>query len=138
MSKYNDPRWQKKRLEIMSRDNFTCVACGSKDKTLHVHHEIYKGELWECPDKELQTLCVDCHELLGPHPFAGIGWERCTHTDSVNARYSNWCPQCGSKDLTDKGGFDRCNGCGNRIGYIDHPGYNEESAPRKAFISGDK
>ena len=58
------PLWQKRRLEILNRDNFTCQICGCKDKTLHVHHLVYeKGKMiWEYPDKLLITLCEECHE----------------------------------------------------------------------------
>jgi len=47
--KLKDPRWQRKRLEVMQRDDFTCRNCGAKDKTLHIHHVRYlKGfEPWE-------------------------------------------------------------------------------------------
>lgn len=68
MSTYSDllkdPRWQKKRLEILQRDNFHCCQCGSSVKTLHVHHQYYtKGNMpWEYPDDTLITLCLDCHE----------------------------------------------------------------------------
>ena len=57
------PKWQKRRLEIMERDNFTCQICGCKDKTLHVHHTIYipKREIWDYEDNQLITLCEDCH-----------------------------------------------------------------------------
>lgn len=63
--KLKDPRWQKRRLEIMSRDAFKCVWCGCAEKTLHVHHESYKAGLepWEYADDVLQTLCESCHEL---------------------------------------------------------------------------
>lgn len=59
-----DPRWQKKRLEILSRDDFACRACGAKDKTLHVHHIWYDNdnEPWDVVDTALATLCADCHE----------------------------------------------------------------------------
>jgi len=62
--KLRDPRWQKKRLEIMSRDKFTCRSCASTERTLNVHHLFYpKGaEPWECPDESLATLCELCHE----------------------------------------------------------------------------
>jgi len=61
--KLKDPRWQKKRLEIFTRDNFTCLNCESKDKTLHVHHTAYvKGlEPWEY-SQSLITLCEPCHQ----------------------------------------------------------------------------
>ena len=63
--KLKDPRWQKKRLEIMQRDNFTCQICGATDKPLVVHHKSYKrchGEPWRCPDSDLITICEDCHD----------------------------------------------------------------------------
>lgn len=62
--KLKDPRWQKKRLEILNRDNFECKHCGSKEKTLHVHHTYYGRNLdpWEAENKWLVTLCFECHE----------------------------------------------------------------------------
>jgi len=61
---YQDPRWQKMRLEIMQRDDFTCRDCRDKEKTLNVHHAYYvKGRRpWEYPAFSLETLCRDCHE----------------------------------------------------------------------------
>ena len=58
------PNWQRRRLEILSRDEFTCQACYDKESTLHVHHKRYvKGRMaWEYPDSELVTLCWPCHE----------------------------------------------------------------------------
>ncbi len=58
-----DPRWQKKRLQIMERDGWRCIACHSDKKTLNVHHSRYvQGRMpWEYPDEELHTLCEDCH-----------------------------------------------------------------------------
>lgn len=59
-----DPRWQKKRLEILSRDGFTCQICGDTETTLHVHHKFYNNgaDPWEYPDGALVTVCADCHE----------------------------------------------------------------------------
>jgi hypothetical protein len=68
MSNYSellkDPRWQKKRLEILSRDGWRCRECYAKDKTLHVHHQYYisGNSPWEYDDITLITLCMDCHE----------------------------------------------------------------------------
>lgn len=56
-----DPRWQKRRLEIMQRDGFKCQLCGNDKKTLNVHHLKYNGEPWEAEDKHLITLCEPCH-----------------------------------------------------------------------------
>ena len=59
-----DPRWQKKRLEIMNRDDFTCRKCQSKEKTLHVHHVAYLAgnDPWDYHDNFYLTLCHECHE----------------------------------------------------------------------------
>ena len=64
IEKLKDPRWQKKRLEIMQRDNFTCQCCGSKVDELQIHHIRYhKGyEPWEYDNNELITYCASCHE----------------------------------------------------------------------------
>jgi hypothetical protein len=61
--KLKDPRWQRKRLEVLSENNFSCESCGDTGKTLHVHHVAYKkgAEPWEYSSDELQCLCDDCH-----------------------------------------------------------------------------
>ena len=41
--KLKDPRWQKKRLEILERDAWVCQKCFDTKSTLHVHHRIYNG-----------------------------------------------------------------------------------------------
>lgn len=62
-----DPRWQKRRLEIMERDNWTCQKCEGTESTLTVHHKSYKkkeGEFvhpWEYVGEDLITLCDECH-----------------------------------------------------------------------------
>lgn len=61
-AKLRDPRWQKRRLTIMERDDWTCQSCGIGDATLHVHHRWYVGDPWEAPDDALVTLCEPCHE----------------------------------------------------------------------------
>jgi len=43
--KFKDPRWQKKRLEIMERDQWTCQDCGSTDRSLNVHHMRYFADV---------------------------------------------------------------------------------------------
>ena len=57
------PNWQRKRMEILSRDEYTCTYCGDTESTLHVHHRIYiKGrKVWEYDDDQLETLCHKCH-----------------------------------------------------------------------------
>jgi 5-methylcytosine-specific restriction endonuclease McrA len=62
--KLRDPRWQKKRLEVMQRASFTCEGCGCSDKTLHVHHGYYipGNDPWDYRDETLWCLCEACHE----------------------------------------------------------------------------
>jgi len=64
--KLKDPRWQRKRLEIMDRDSWQCRHCESKEKTLNVHHIYYhKGAApWEYENEMLLTLCEKCHEMI--------------------------------------------------------------------------
>lgn len=59
------PKWQRRRLEILQRDDFTCQICGCKDKMLHVHHTAYERNkmIWEYPDEMLITMCNECHSL---------------------------------------------------------------------------
>lgn len=63
-AKFKDPRWQKKRLEVMERDNFECQYCGSGKTTLNIHHLYYIGnkDPWDYPLSALLTLCEICHE----------------------------------------------------------------------------
>lgn len=64
--KLRDPRWQKRRLEILDKAKFHCLNCDSTDKELHVHHLLYERgkDPWEYEDKLLLPLCKDCHELI--------------------------------------------------------------------------
>jgi hypothetical protein len=61
--KLQHPQWQKKRLEIMSRDSFRCVKCASETNTLTVHHFYYvTGRMpWEYPNGSMATMCRNCH-----------------------------------------------------------------------------
>jgi hypothetical protein len=62
-----EPRWQKKRLEIMERDEWTCQTCGDTKATLTVHHKSYRQvdgkfvDIWDYPGDDLITLCEECH-----------------------------------------------------------------------------
>jgi len=59
-----DPRWQKKRLQILDRDNFTCQCCADNTRTLNVHHKSYFNNPWDVDNAELITYCSDCHLLI--------------------------------------------------------------------------
>lgn len=59
-----DPRWQRKRLEVMERAGFTCEECDKGDETLNVHHSFYEKnrDPWDYPDRSLHCLCEKCHD----------------------------------------------------------------------------
>jgi len=62
-----DPRWQKKRLEILERDEWTCQGCADIKATLTVHHKSYDfndgkfADIWDYNGDDLITLCEKCH-----------------------------------------------------------------------------
>jgi hypothetical protein len=105
---YQDPRWQRLRLEIMQRDGFACVACGDATSTLHVHHIEYQGELWATPPDRLQTLCESCHAALGKHPKAGIAWFRGEDGPFIVIEH---CPGCRHQWVSEQAGVLSCARC---------------------------
>ena len=67
---YKHPNWQKVRLSVFSRDDFTCKICGNNNKQLHVHHRSYSGRfIWDSPLKTMITVCEDCHYVLHNRVF---------------------------------------------------------------------
>lgn len=56
------PKWKRRRVRILKRDNNTCQNCGDTNQ-LQVHHCYYESGLkpWEYPVESLITLCNDCH-----------------------------------------------------------------------------
>lgn len=61
LEKLKSPKWQKKRLEILQRDEFTCCYCNDKETELQIHHLKYTKEPWDAPNEDLITLCKHCH-----------------------------------------------------------------------------
>lgn len=62
--KLKHPKWQKRRLEVLSRDGFACQLCKDKETELHVHHKKYAGEPWGAADDDLITYCKVCHYII--------------------------------------------------------------------------
>ena len=88
--KLKDPRWQKKRLEVLERDDFTCQKCCDTETTLNVHHRVYfkNKDPWDYLDTDLITLCEKCHNLeYGMdsicHDFM-LELRRCFWTEDIN------------------------------------------------------
>lgn len=61
--KLSHPKWQRKRLEIMQRDDFKCRICNDDENELNVHHLYYVSgkAVYEYDNECLVTLCEKCH-----------------------------------------------------------------------------
>lgn len=68
LEKLKRPEWQKKRLAVMNHAKFRCQICGSKHKTLNVHHSYYaRGkEPWQYPTGSMICVCEECHKKIHP------------------------------------------------------------------------
>lgn len=90
------PHWQRKRLEILQRDDFRCRFCGDKESELHTHHLIYLGKKdpWNYEDEHLIALCHKCHTdeenlksedrfLINMMSMAGISRRELYHLSSA-------------------------------------------------------
>jgi hypothetical protein len=62
--KLKHPRWQRKRLEVLNRDNFKCRFCGDTETELQIHHAFYlnKDNPEDYSGNMLFTLCKKCHQ----------------------------------------------------------------------------
>ena len=60
----NDPRWKKKRVEILIRDKHKCRICNYFGSKVNIHHLKYSGMAWDVSNDDLITLCNDCHSKL--------------------------------------------------------------------------
>ena len=90
-----DPRWQRRRCEVLIRDDFTCQYCDETTKTLHVHHTVYiAGRMpWEYPvgdewPRALETTCEDCHKWLTE--IQKIGKEMVRLADRIKEKPHLW------------------------------------------------
>jgi hypothetical protein len=63
--KLRDPRWQKKRLQLLEKAGWSCQTCRDSKNTLEVHHKYYapKKDPWDYQDFAYKVLCRRCHEI---------------------------------------------------------------------------
>lgn len=64
--KLKDPRWQKRRLEVLDSSGFACQLCSNESSTLHVHHNAYISgrDPWDYDEDQLTVLCEECHKNI--------------------------------------------------------------------------
>ena len=62
--KLKDPRWQKKRLEVLQSAGFRCESCFTIEDALNVHHIYYEKDRapWDYSDDAYLVLCDKCHK----------------------------------------------------------------------------
>ena len=58
------PEWRAQRNRVLTRDSHTCQICGKSDGEMNVHHICYIHPLSEMNDRDLITLCRDCHQKV--------------------------------------------------------------------------
>lgn len=87
-----DPRWQKKRLQILERDNWTCQMCGSTEKQLHVHHFTYKSKnmAWDALNEDLVAWCCDCHFITHINNLTGLESELISYCQYMIGLFSTY------------------------------------------------
>jgi hypothetical protein len=63
--KLRDPKWQKKRLEMLEKAGWKCERCGTNESELHVHHKGYvkDREPWDYKDWVYVVVCDQCHKI---------------------------------------------------------------------------
>lgn len=65
MSTPNDDISDVLRLEVLDRDNWQCVVCGTGgENRLHLHHVIYRSQGGESTRDNLATVCHRCHRRI--------------------------------------------------------------------------
>lgn len=78
--KLQDPRWQKKRLEMLQRADFHCECCFDGESKLNLHHRYYikDRDPWDYPDWAYLVMCDECHKFEHDEPSEHADWETLT------------------------------------------------------------
>ena len=102
---YNDiylksEEWKSKRENTLKRDNKTCVCC--EDKATQVHHINY-NHVYQEKEKELISVCKNCHE--------GIHGNKVVYFGEFRADFGKLglCQNCGA--YHQNGNHNLCNSC---------------------------
>ena len=56
--------YSSRREAILHRDNYTCQCCGKKHTRLEVHHIVFRSRGGTDDEKNLITLCEECHNAI--------------------------------------------------------------------------
>ena len=84
--------WKEKRLEVYTRDNFTCQSCGKTETKLDAHHIIPWRISFDDSVSNLISLCPSCHIQVEKQ------WKNVPSAEKSNSRYfdvSVWAEKYG-------------------------------------------
>jgi 5-methylcytosine-specific restriction endonuclease McrA len=56
--------YSSRREAVIHRDNYTCRCCGKRHTRLEVHHIVFRSQGGTDDEKNLITLCKDCHDAI--------------------------------------------------------------------------
>lgn len=81
MKFYKSRAWRTLRLEALVRDNYECQQCkrqGKFSKGQNVHHikEIYYHAELALEIDNLETLCIQCHNIEHERIFSKVNGKR--------------------------------------------------------------
>jgi 5-methylcytosine-specific restriction endonuclease McrA len=66
--KFSGWKWQRRREEVLKRDGYRCVKCGSA-QDVKVHHRVWVSEGGSDDVRNLVTLCKEHHDELHREDF---------------------------------------------------------------------
>ena len=85
--------YSSRRSAILHRDNYTCQCCGKKNCRLEVHHIIFRSNGGSDDERNLITLCEDCHKgvhagtvELNKKPKKSKNLKYATHMSIIRSR----------------------------------------------------
>ena len=56
--------YSSRREAVIHRDNYTCRCCGKRHTRLEVHHIVFRSQGGTDDEKNLITLCKECHDAI--------------------------------------------------------------------------
>jgi 5-methylcytosine-specific restriction endonuclease McrA len=59
--------WKRTRLKAIKRSDYKCQVCGTRKRTLNVHHNNYDNNLYWEKKTDLIVVCDRCHSMI--HKF---------------------------------------------------------------------
>ena len=92
--------YSSRREAVLHRDNYTCQCCGKKNCRLEVHHIVFRSNGGTDDERNLITLCEDCHKRvhagtveLNKKPKKSKNLKHATHMSIIRSQLLKIYPQ---------------------------------------------